>query len=458
MSRTVDMTTGSPTKHILKFALPLIITNIGQQLYLIADAAIVGRGVGVKALAAVGATDWCYWLILWSVTGMTQGFSTYVSRYFGEKNYRRLNKSIAMSTILCVVIGAIFTIGGLLATKPLLTLLKTPSDIFGWSSTYLMTMISGTIIVTAYNMASSVLRAFGDGKTPLVAMIIAALLNIGLDCLFVFVFNWGVFGAAVASVMSQLVSLIFCIVKILKIECVKLDKSVWKPDFRLLKSLVLFGVPLALQFVTVAIGGIILQSSVNDQGSIFIAGYTATNKVYGLLECSAISLGLAACTFLAQNYGARNYARVKKGVLTSTYIVVIMAIVVTGLTLLSRKYMLQLFLDINEPGGAEALDIAVHYLTIMSVYLVILYLVHVFRNALQAMEISVWSMLSGVAECLARVVMAKVVIHWMGSDALFVSEPVAWVGALLLVMVPYLLSYKKLLGGREESPMVDNNY
>ena len=190
MSRTVDMTVGSPTKHILKFTLPLVITNIGQQLYTIVDASIVGRCVGVKALAAVGATDWCYWLILWSVTGMTQGFATFVSRYFGEKNNRGINKSISMSVYLCILIGAIFTLGGILATNPMLRLLKTPDDIFGMSSLYLTTMISGTIIVTLYNLASSVLRAFGDGKTPLIAMIIAALLNIGLDCLFILVFDW----------------------------------------------------------------------------------------------------------------------------------------------------------------------------------------------------------------------------------------------------------------------------
>ena len=234
-------------------------------------------------------------------------------------------------------------------------------------------------------------------------------------------------------------------IKILKIECVKLEREVWKPDYKLLWSLAIFGIPLALQFVTVTIGGIILQSSVNLEGSIFIAGYTATNKVYGLLECSAISLGLAACTFLSQNYGAKNYERFKKGVLASTYIVVIMSVVVTTLTLLFRKYILRLFLDINEPGGPEALDIGIHYITIVAACLVILFVVHVFRNALQAMEISVWSMLSGVGEGVARIVMSKVVISWMGSDALFVAEPVAWVGALLFVMVPYFFYRKKLL-------------
>ena len=151
MSRTTDMTVGSPTKHILTFALPLVITNFGQQLYTIADASIVGRGVGVKALAAVGATDWSYWLILWTIMGLTQGFSTSVARFFGDKNHERTNKTIAMSTLLSAVIAVILTIAGLLAVRPILTLLNTPADIMDDAVTYLRVMIGGTLIVTAYN-------------------------------------------------------------------------------------------------------------------------------------------------------------------------------------------------------------------------------------------------------------------------------------------------------------------
>ncbi len=445
MSRTTDMTIGSPTRHILTFALPLIVTNIGQQLYLIADAAIVGRGVGVKALAAVGATDWCYWLILWTVSGLSQGFSTFISRYFGEKNYRDLNKTIAMSTLLCAVIGTVLTLAGLLAARPLLTLLKTPADIFDSAATYLMTMVCGTLIVTAYNMAASVLRAFGDGKSPLVAMVIAALLNIGLDALFVFVFHWGILGAAIASVISQLVSFLYCLYEIRKIEHIKLTREIFKPDGKMIKSLLVFGMPLALEYIVIALGGIILQSTINVQGSIFIAGYTATNKVYGLLESSAISLGLACSTFFAQNYGAGNLTRVKRGVRTSIAIITAMAIAVSVMTLFFKKYLMLLFLDITEEGGPQALEIAIHYLTIISVCLVILYLIHVFRNALQALEISIWSMISGIAECICRVLMAKVIIRWMGTDALFVAEPVAWLGALLCVLLPYFYYHRKLL-------------
>ena len=218
MNKATDMTVGNPAKHIITFAIPLILTNFGQQLYMIADAAIVGRGVGVKALAAVGSTDWCYWMILWTVSGLTQGFSTFVSRYFGEKKYKNMNKVIAMSALLCVAIGVILTTVGLFAARPLLMLLNTPRDILDDSTIYLMTMIAGTLIVTAYNMAGSILRAFGDGKTPLYAMVIAASLNIGLDCVFVFLFQWGIFGAAMASVLAQLISFLFCFLKIRRIE------------------------------------------------------------------------------------------------------------------------------------------------------------------------------------------------------------------------------------------------
>ena len=445
MNKATDMTVGNPAKHIITFAIPLILTNFGQQLYMIADAAIVGRGVGVKALAAVGSTDWCYWMILWTVSGLTQGFSTFVSRYFGEKKYKNMNKVIAMSAVLCVAIGVILTTVGLFAARPLLMLLNTPRDILDDSTIYLMTMIAGTLIVTAYNMAGSILRAFGDGKTPLYAMVIAASLNIGLDCVFVFLFQWGIFGAAMASVLAQLISFLFCFLKIRRIEYVHIEETMWVPDWKLVKELILFGIPIAIQNIIIAFGGILLQSSVNLQGSIFVAGYTATNKVYGLLECSATALGVACCTFFAQNYGAGKFDRLNQGMRITLKIVVAMALTVMSIVLISRRYLLQLFLNTSEAGGPEALETGIRYLTIMIVFLVILYLIHIFRNVLQAMENSFWSMVSGFAELICRVFMAKVAIHWIGSDALFISEPVAWTGALLCVMLPYFYYKRKVL-------------
>lgn len=443
--RTIDMTVGSPVRHILTFALPLLLANLGQQFYMIVDAAIVGRGVGVQALASVGATDWCYWMILWTVTGLTQGFSTFVSRSFGEGNYKKMNQEIATSSILCVVLSLLLTIVGVLAAKPLLLLLNTPEDILADATVYLVTLTAGTVIVTAYNMASSILRAFGDGRSPLIAMIVAALLNIGLDCLFIFVFHWGIFGAALASVIGQAVSFFYCLYRLGKIEYIHLDKEAWKIDLHLIKNQIAFGVPVALRMIIVSLGGIILQSSINLQGSAFIAGYTATNKLYGLLECSAISLGIASCTFFAQNFGAGKHERVIKGVRSSLGIICVMAVIVAALTLLTREFLLQLFLDVNQPGGMESLQIGVRYLTIIVSFTLILYLLHLFSNVLQAIGISVWTMYSGIAEFVGRVFMAKVAMNWLRTDALFIAEPVAWAAATVFLVIPYFYYKRKHL-------------
>ena len=445
MSNVKNMTEGNPLKLILTFAFPLIITNIGQQLYMIVDASIVGRGVGVKALASVGAADWIYWLILWSVAGLTQGFATFVARYFGNNDYRTMSKVISHSVVLSFIIGAIFTAAGIICTRPLLTLLKTPSDIMNGATVYLYTMISGTIVVTAYNMAASILRAFGNSKAPLIAMIIAALTNIGLDLLFVLVFRLGIFGAAIASVIAQGVSFIYCLFELKKIECIDIKKDDFKIDFGMSKDLLLLGLPLALQNILISVSGIILQSTINLQVSIFVAGYTATNKLYGLLECSAISLGLAVNTFFSQNYGAKKFTRVKKGVITAVKISEVMAIIVSILMLTCGRFMLQMFIDNAESGGIDALNVAHKYLTVMLLFLVLLYPIHVYRNALLAIGNSYWAMISGVAECIIRAFMAKVVIGMVGIEALYYTEPLAWVGAFIFIVIPYYFYQKKLL-------------
>lgn len=445
MKQVTNMTKGSPAKLILTFAFPLILTNVGQQLYMIVDASVVGRGVGLKALAAVGAADWTYWLVLWTIIALTQGFAVFVSRYFGKQDYRSMNKTIAMSAILSAIIGAALTVIGLLAAKPLLILLQTPDDIIDNTTIYLMTMIAGTLIVTAYNMAAALLRAFGDGRSPLVAMLIAALMNVGLDLLFVLVFRWGVFGTAIASVMAQLFSFLFCLARIRKVECVRFEKGDWTFDGKMAKEMLAFGLPLAMQMIVIAVSGMVLQSTINLQESLFIAGYTAMNKMFGLLESSAISLGSASSTFFAQNYGAGEKERVRSGVKTTAIISVIMAVCVTAIMLIIGKYLLQMFIDATEDGAAEALQVGFRYLIIDSAGLIILYLIHTYRNALQALGNSFWSMISGFAESIIRILMAKVVVLAIGTGALYFEEPAAWVSGLLLIMIPYYYYQKKLL-------------
>ena len=209
--------------------------------------------------------------------------------------------------------------------------------------------------------------------------------------------------------------------------------------------MLLFGLPIALQYVVITTGGMILQSSVNLQGSLFIAGYTATNKLYSFLQCFAMSFGVSACTFLAQNYGAGLYDRVKQGVADAVKIVSVVAFLITGIALLTRWQILRVFLDVNEAGGWEALEIAVRYLTLMAPCFVIVHILHVFRNVLQAMGVAVWALASGVAEFAARVFMSRIAINWIGADALFIAEPASWLGAMLCVFLPYFYYRKKYL-------------
>lgn len=436
---------------MLGFAIPIIFTNLGQQLYMIVDAAIVGRGVGMNALAAVGCTDWTYWVILWSVSVMTQGFATFVSRYFGKQDYKMMNKAITMSAVLSLIIAIFFTVIGLIFAKPILCLLDTPPHILDDAVMYLSTMISGTVIVTGYNLAAAVLRAFGDGKSPLSAMVIAALLNIILDLIFVMVFRLGVFGAAIASLISQAVALLFCVTKIYRINCVKLDRKAWMLDFKLLWQLLIFGLPLAVQYIVINVGGMIIQSTVNLQGSEFIAGYTAVSKLYGILESSAIALGASFTTFASQNFGAGNHKRVRRGLKDAFVLAVAASLVIMAFVIPTRNILLQLFIDIGEEGAVEALAVGSRYLINMALCLPILYLVYVYRSNFQSIGDSFWSMISGFGESAVRILMAKLIIVYLGGGVLFFIEPFSWLAALLFVMVPYYFCRRKLLGRTDKT-------
>lgn len=223
-----NMTEGSPAKLILSFSLPLMAANLGQQLYMIVDTMIVGKGVGVEALASVGATDWSYWLALWVIQAMTQGFAISISQHFGEGNQSRIKKTVAMSIWLCLGIGVVLTVSGLVFAQFLLRILQTPDPIFQGALSYLMILYAGILVVMAYNMAAAILRSLGDGKTPLIAIVIAAITNILLDLLFVLVFRWGVAGAAFATVLAQLLAFIYCLLVMRKIDLLKMERKDWK--------------------------------------------------------------------------------------------------------------------------------------------------------------------------------------------------------------------------------------
>lgn len=248
-----------------------------------------------------------------------------------------------------------------------------------------------------------------------------------------------------ASLLAQLVSFLYCLYAIARIEYVSFNKQDWNFDFCKIRSMLLFGIPISFQYVVITMGGMILQSSINLQGSVFIAGYTATNKLYGFLQCFAMSVGQASCTFVSQNYGAGLTQRVRHGVADSVKIVMAMAVLIMAVTLMTRSQILRVFLDVSNPDGVQALDVSVRYLTIMVLSFPILHILHVFRNVLQALGIAIWSLMSGIAELGARILMSKFLIGYIGADALFLSEPASWLGAMLCVFLPYFYYRNKLL-------------
>ena len=439
MARVTDMTKGGITKQIALFAFPLILTNIGQQLYQITDAAIVGRGVGVEALAALGTTDWLYWLVLWAVQAMTQGFSVLVSQIFGSQDRKRLKKAITMAILLCTAIGIGLTVLSVFAAKPLLQLLGTPDNILGQAVTYLRTMYAGTLIVVAYNMSAAFLRALGDGRSPLRAMLIAGTLNVALDLLFVCIFRWGIFGAAFATLLSQAVAFGFCLIIIRQNDLFHMEKADWKPEGSVALDLIHLGIPLAMQQMVVVVGGIIVQRVINSCGFLFVAGFTATNKLHGLLDCSATAFGFAASTFVGQNWGARQFGRVRSGIRRTLILAVSFSLVITAVMLLFGQQIVGLFISSAAENAAEVLKIAHESLIVMSSFLFSAYVMHTFRASLQAMGTALAPTLAGLVEFAGRVGIALFLPRVLGEKGLYFTDGIAWLSSAIFLCAAYFI-------------------
>lgn len=435
--RIRNMTEGPPLKLLITFALPLMAGNVFQQLYTVVDTAVVGQAVGVGALASLGAADWLNWMILGIIQGLTQGFSILMAQHFGAKDYRELSRSIGGSITLCILSAAGLMLLGQLCAQPVLQLLNTPADIMGGSLTYLRIVFGGIPAIVAYNLLACVLRAMGDSKTPLYAMIVAALINVGLDLLFVLVFHWGIAGAAIATVIAQVFSSIYCWMNIRKISIIHLHKSDLRPDKAMTATLLKLGTPIALQNAIIAIGGMVVQSVINKFGMLFIAGFTATNKLYGILEIAATSYGYAVTSYVGQNLGARLLKRIRKGMRSAVVVALLTSAVIAGAMLLFGKFFLALFISGEPSQTAASMEIAYQYLSLMSICLPILYMLHIYRSALMGLGDTFVPMLSGIAEMICRIAVAAFLPLAMGQTGIYFAEVAAWTAAAVLLAGAY---------------------
>ena len=438
-SRVKDMTLGRPLPLILSFALPLMVGNVFQQLYTVVDTMVVGKGLGVDALAALGATDWLYWMVLGMIQGVTQGFGILMATEFGAKHFENLRKAVGSSVVLSGLCALVLLAGFQWWAKPILLLLKTPAAILPWSLQYFRVMLVGIPIVMAFNLLSCILRSLGDGRTPLYAMIVAAVCNVGLDLIFVLVFRWGVVGAAAATLIAQGISSVFCWSKLRKIEFLTLKREHFRLSPGTALHLLGLGAPMAAQNGIIAIGGMIITAVVNGCSVPFIGGFTASNKLYGVLEIAATSYGYALITFAGQNLGAGKLQRIRQGTRCAVWVSLATSAVIGGVMLLFGRPIVASFLSGTPQEVTEATQVAYTYLCFMSACLPLLYILHVTRSAVQGMGNTVLPMVSGIAEFIMRTGGVLLLPAFLGENGIFTAEVLAWAGADLILIPSYFI-------------------
>lgn len=443
-SNIKNMTEGNPGKLIFAFAIPLMAGNVFQQLYTVVDTMVVGKFLGVQALAALGAAEWLNWMMLGTIQGFTQGFGIQMAQDFGAQDYKRLRKTVGSSALLALISAILLVLMGQLIARPVLTLLQTPTEIIENTLLYIRIMFLGVPIVMTYNLLACVLRSLGDSKTPLQAMVIASLLNIGLDVLFVFVFQWGIAGAAIATLIAQAFSSVFCFIRIRRVEILHLTRDDIQLSGTLAAKLLGLGSPMAFQNAIIAVGGMIVQAVVNGFGVIFIAGFTATNKLYGLLEIAATSYGYSVVTYVGQNLGAGKIERIKSGTKASVILACLTSFAITAVMILFGKLILGSFISGTPEQVEEAMKIAYFYLVIMSAFLPVLYILHVVRSAIQGMGNTFLPMLSGVAEFIMRTGSALLLPALVGEIGIFFAEILAWAGADVVLITSYFIVIHKI--------------
>ncbi len=441
-----DMTQGSPLKLILGFAVPMAVGNIFQQLYSMADTIIVGKFVGVEALAAVGSTGSLNFLILGFVLGICGGFTIPISQCFGAEDMKGMRRCVANSIYLSAAITGVLTIITLLFTREFLQWMRTPEDIFQGAYDYIIVIFGGMFASMLYNLLSGFLRALGDSRTPLLFLIVSSVVNIILDLVFILLFHSGVAGAAWATVISQMVSGILCLLFIRKrFPVLHLDRGDLAVDTKAMVRLAKNGVPMALQFSITAVGSIVIQTAVNTLGSAVVAAITAAGKVQNLVTQPMDSLGATAATYCGQNLGAERVDRIHQGFRKFTICATVYSIFCMAVVMIFGTTISLLFVDKSETVILEYIR---QYLLWNGAFFIPLSLIFIFRNGLQGMGFGFSAMLAGICEMAARSAVAFTLVKPLGFTGACLSNPAAWVAADLL-LIPMYFHVMKILDKRK---------
>lgn len=443
-----DMTKGDPLKLLLCFSVPLLIGNIFQQLYNIADIVIVGRTIGTNALAAVGAISPVFFFIMFVIVGLTNGFAVITGQRFGAKDTDCVRKSVTVSTVLSTVFTVVFSLLLIIFMHRILGWMNVPELIYKDAYYYILIVTIGLVTTNLYNLLASIVRALGDSKTPLYFLIFASILNIFLALLFIMRYKMGVAGSAIAVVLSQGISALLCIFYIKKkFPILHLRKSDWvyalSPEclefsYEHLKV----GIPMALQYSILGIGILIIQSVCNTFGADVIAAVTAALRIEQIATLPMISFGVALAAYTAQNFGANNFSRIREGVNKSSLINIGLSIIMAFLIHFFGSDIVGIFIGKDE---THIISIARSYLWISTIFYFFLGQIFIFRNALQGMGETMLPLTASIAELVMRSFAAIYLAVKFGYYGMFFAGPIAWVSASTIMAAGYYLNLFKII-------------
>lgn len=438
---TKSMTAGSPAKLILLFALPLFIGNLFQQVYNMADAFIVGRMLGVNALAAVGCTGSLTFLIIGFAQGLSAGFSILTAQRFGAGEMDGVRQSYAASLVLGGVISLVLMAASMAGTRQLLVLLQTPPEILEDATRYLIVIFAGIPATMLFNVVSNVLRALGDSKTPLSFLVGGCVLNILLDVLLILYTPLGVMGAGVATVIAQLLAGAACVVYIHKaFPALRLHRSDWKLSRREVLRHLQMGLPMGFQSSIIAIGSLMLQYALNSLGSTAVAAFTAANKLESLGTLPLCSFGLAMGTFVAQNYGAGKLHRIRTGVLQCSAMALSWSVFMGVVFLVFGRQLATLFVG----RDAQVTGLSYIYLCVVAFSMWVLALLFIFRYSLQGLGQSFVPTFAGIMELVMRGVCAVCLVDPFGFTGACLATPMAWSGSAVPLVIAFFITMRRL--------------
>lgn len=437
-----DLTRGALLSSLLFFSIPILVGNLFQQLYNIVDTTAVSHLLGADALAALGCTTSLYDVVICIATGMTAGFSIVIARIFGSRRSERLRQATATIVILTILLSLLLTALSLLFSRPMLIALHTPEDILNSSLVYIRTIFAGIFFTMSYNAMASVLRGIGNSLYPLLFLILSSVLNVGLDLLFMAVFRWGIFGAAFATVLSQLLSAITCFLYILRC-CPELHLT--REDFRLdgtlVRELLITGLAMGLMQSTVCIGTMIMQSAVNALGTATIAGYTAARKIHGLLLTILFAFGNTASTFAGQNLGARQLSRAFRGIRILVLLGLVWVTLVNVFIFFQCERLAGLITGSADPAVLSAVT---RYLRIDVPFYYGISVLIILRYSLQGLGGKLAAVAEGVMEMCGNILSALFLVPALGYFGVCLCEPITCTACTVMICVAFWYAIRHL--------------